>query len=138
MRHYSAKQRQSDGRWDYTCDNRPEGYCGAFERFWPEDASPEIPGYAEARADALAHRDKYHTDGHATAQEACECYKRYLLDNRTRFHVMSDQMRKCAACGAWTDRYAQVGGYQIFALCESHCQAATLASLLTVGESWQS
>lgn len=139
MRHYSAKQRARDGRWDYTCGQAPTGYCHAFDVAWPQDLAEPVSGYAEARAAAIVHRDKYHEDGHATADDACACYKRFLLDNRLRTDGrISDQMRKCEACSAWTDRYAQVGGHQMFVLCDNHCQAATVASLLTVGESWES
>ena len=80
-------RQRPDGRWEYAAPDFPVGYCQAVELV--EAAirgvvSAGLTGESDV-ADALAridaHRDKYHADGHATADEAAECYRRFLADN---------------------------------------------------------
>lgn len=84
----------------------------------------------------------FHTDGHATEEEACECYKNYMLD--TQLSLMdkepanATQQFKCKACGAWTACRAMVGPYQVFDLCPQHQTREEVEKLFSVGESWQS
>lgn len=79
MNYYGARQRK-DGRWDYAVENngnvRPVGYCHAY-REW-DDAAVNLTGIpADQPQVALAaqFKHKHHADGHATADEACECYR---------------------------------------------------------------
>jgi hypothetical protein len=117
MNHYRALQRQTNGRWDYTCNGRPTGYCHA----WIPFTCPPLPEYmvesATKKFEPLI--GNFHTDGHATEEEAWECYKRYQLDTRLRFSKNSTQQRKCVECDDWTDKYA-VCGYHMWWLCEVH------------------
>ena len=140
MRHYCARQR-TDGRWDYCCGSAV-GYCRAWEPI-PEDGRI-IP--AES---ARQHNEqmqpfigKFHSDGHATEEEACECYKNYLLD--TRLHLVKEEpanassQHRCQICNAFTACHASVGPYRMFTLCPEHQTREIVAGLLEVGESWES
>jgi hypothetical protein len=127
MNYYEARQRNTDGRWDYTRRSAgvvaPVGYC----RGEPEGADEEV-----------AHRDRYHEDGHETKEEACECYKRYLLDNKVSldFAVTEDVQHRCEApgCDAWTQRVAMVH-HRTYLLCDDHRNLETLRDLVVVSSS---
>lgn len=89
-------------------------------------------------AQHLALKANYHDDGHATADEACECYKRYELDTALRFSTEQSTKRQCEVCKEWTQSHATVGGYTVFVLCEAHANRAEVEKLFSVGESWES
>lgn len=120
MAYYSAKQRTSDGRWDYTCQNGagtfPLGYC----------SGPELAHYSPAEF-----HTKFHDDGHATAEGAEACHRAYELDCETKFHEHPDEQKKCQVCGAWTMKCAFVGNTFLhrFELCEAHLNRETLETL---------
>lgn len=140
MRHYSARQRLSGG-WDYTCGDRPVGYCGG----WPYDrpAGPHVPTemWEQARAKAEPCRAKYHDTPHETAEAACACYREFLLDNEARFSLREDanQQLRCAVCKAWTTGVAYVGAYRLYVLCPEHLNRAGLEQVVgPVGEAWES
>lgn len=144
MNYYGPRQRQTDRRWDYTCMNDhivwPMGYCEGYKEWWID--LKERVGY-EARPDEIekyqTHKDKHHTDGHATAEEACQCYRRYLLDHKTRLGLKwSDSQHRCKVCGEWTQMYAEVD-HTPFELCETHNTQEQLELLFeTPGEIWSS
>ena len=67
-----------------------------------------------------ATKDKFHADGHATADEACECYRQYLLDHRLILNAKWDAQYKCKVCGEWTQCHASVGNTFYINLCETH------------------
>ena len=143
MNYYKARQRK-DGRWDYTCMNDghiwPIGYCSKYVD--PMDYN--FPGHEVFQtehhlAKARANKDKHHEDGHATADEACDCYRRYLLDEKIRLggHHENTQ-HKCVVCGEWTEMYADVN-YQFWDLCEKHNNRQEVEKLFeSVGECWSS
>lgn len=87
-------------------------------------------------------KGKFHTDGHATEEEACECYKQYLLDTSLRLMTEEPenarQQNRCQVCRKFTACYAQVGPYRLFMLCPEHNTRENVAALLKVGESWES
>ena len=117
MAYFTARQRESDRRWDYTCQNSagtyPIGYC----------SGPELAHFS-----AEEHRSKYHDDGHATAEEAYACHRAYELDNSVRYHDRDDTQKKCLICEAWTTRRAVVGQEltKEYALCEAHANRESL------------
>jgi hypothetical protein len=124
MNYYAARQRQ-DGRWDYTCMNDgriwPVGYCMPYKEWWID--LKEKMGY-ETRPEEIAryqaHQAQYHADGHATAEEACECYRQYLLDHKVQLNRSWDGGQfRCQVCGEWTQLFAEVD-HQTFNLCEKH------------------
>lgn len=129
MNYYEALQRQTDKRWDYTRRNDGQvhaiGYCAGKYDVIRNDAS-------------LPHPERYHDDGHATAEEACECYKQYVLDNLTNleFGLTEDTQHKCEApgCGAWTQKVAMVDHHP-YNLCDDHRNLETLQDLVTVSTS---
>ncbi len=145
MRHYAPRQRVTDLRWDYTCGNSPVGYCKAFDVLWPEEKPASSAFFSDEeyhrwREKAADFRDKYHADGHATSDEACACYKTYLLDQRTTLGSPDKPhaLYKCDVCGAFTAGYAQIGGYTRFTLCDDHRTREHLEDLYEVHESWES
>lgn len=151
MQHRKARQRESDGRFDYTVADRhgvsPEGYCHAY-RPWTDEQVRIIFGGDEAEvtaqrekleAETAPFREKYHDDGHATVAEAEECYRTYLLDQRLRLDgKMTNQMLQCQVCGAFTQGLATVGGSRSYVLCDPHRTRAWVSGLVGVGESWSS
>jgi len=141
MNHNCARQR-TDGRWDYTRNSRPWGYCREHRPI-PEDAKwipAEIAKRENEKMAALA--DNFHTTGHATEEEACECYKKYLLDTQlelqTEEPANASQQHRCQVCKKFTACHAQCGAYRLFTLCPEHQTREEVEKLLEVGESWDS
>ena len=143
MNSYDARQRKDDDRWDYTCQNdghtHPVGYCAG----WPGDRRGTTPIFSDEAWSYFLEKLKpfkehYHTDGHATAEEACECYRRYLLDNRLEFRAHGVAHYPCRVCGALTNCHAEVD-FQMFHLCDEHRNKEEVEKLFPkVGQSWSS
>ena len=147
MNYYEALQRQTDKRWDYTRRNdghvTPVGYC----RGWTEGTEEELVhrlgddmgkmahASQEERRD---HQDRYHDDGHETAEEARECYKRYLLDNHVNleFGTTRNTQQRCQVegCENWTQTAAMVD-HRTYDLCDDHRNLEALEGLVAVGSS---
>lgn len=155
MNYYQPRQRESDKRFDYTNmrDQRvwPIGYCHAWEEF--------KPGLAFNQAMCDDHnarygqfKEKYHTDGHATYEEACECYRRYLLDNELRLQpILIEeatekrlQLSYCEfktegmeeSCGVFTANVAMIAGtMREWSLCTAHLNRESVETLFSVGQS---
>lgn len=132
MIYYVARQR-NDGRWDYTAGGRPVGYCAEYREIDPKI----IPISESQQAEYKATAHKHHCDGHATKEDAQNCYKEYMLDHHVRFSKDSSQQRKCKVCGEWTQNFA-TADYALFTLCDLHSNREEISKLLTVGESWVS
>lgn len=148
MNHYAAQQREFDGRWDYTITNdkhvRPVGYCRGYVEFTAEDGSHMgmTPAQIEEyNNDLRGRKDKYHTGGHETKEEACACYRQYLLDIRLRFvedDPAADTQHKCVECEAWTSGSAEIRE-DCWYLCKEHRTREIAEKLMPpVGESWSS
>jgi hypothetical protein len=75
LNHYKARQRENDRRWDYTCANpriatHAVGYCRAWKPL-SEGSVGLLPGEAEQYNEKMApFVGKFHSDGHATSEEA--------------------------------------------------------------------
>ena len=139
---YSCASKRTDGHWDYTRNGRATGYCREYQPI-PEDGGGIGPELAKQENEKMsAVKDKFHCGGHETEDEACECYKQYLLDTQLRLQTdeptNARQQFKCRICGKWTACHAQVGAYQIYCLCPEHQTKEHVASLVEVGESWES
>jgi hypothetical protein len=116
MNYYGARQRKTDGTWAFTCMNDgaiwPIGYCRPYQDLpnHPITGGPR-PADEVEKERATAH--KHHDGGHATAEEARECYRQYMLDHELRLmRKDSSAQHKCKVCGEWT---------QFFGLFESWC-----------------
>ena len=136
MNYYDARQRQTDKRWDYTCQNDgrvwPVGYCAGYHE-------PKDDGIVRWREDerqrVIANKDKYHRDGHATDEEARECYRLYLLDNDVQEMTFAEAQHPCVApvgeskCNVWTQKALEIrhGGH--YPLCDEHRNRETLEKL---------
>ncbi len=139
MKYYTALQRQSDGFWDYTSNSRPIGYC--CEYVDPDSYEEYIRKYmSDSQVERIrSFKDKYHNHGHFTKEEACQCYKEYMLD-----HFMSlnrkdiNSQHRCKKCNEWTQGLAGVGGYSLWSLCEKHQTREVISEFYSVGESWES
>lgn len=125
MNYYEPKQRKTDGRWVYTRNNYPVGYCCEYK-----EIDPKLIPISEAEQESYrvtAH--KHHADGHETEKEACECYKKYLLDHRLSLNrKMSNQQEKCKICGEWTQGFAEID-CQLFVLCGKHNNIESVETL---------
>jgi len=134
MNYYQAKQRKSDNKWDYTRNNRPTGYCCEYK-----EIDPKVIPITEAQQ--KEYRDtshKHHVNGHASEEEACECYKQYLLDHQLILNKkMSNQQLKCRVCDQWTQGFAEVH-CSMFVLCPEHNNRKAVESLLSIGEACSS
>jgi hypothetical protein len=136
MNYYQARQREKDHRWDYTKGNdddiRPVGYCAGWREWKPFDLYDEAHNdqwKREWEEKLLPHKDKYHSDGHATAEEAAECYKRYLLDHRLKLNLKDpNSAHKCEACGDLTQFLADLDSHY-WILCERHNNRETVETL---------
>lgn len=131
MNYYKARQREG-GRWDYTCMNDGRiwavGYCAGKYEDVREAAEPAVAV-------------NYHENGHATPEEARECYKRYLLDTSMVLDArLSQQQRKCEAedCDEWTQGLARIGPMESIVLCDQHRTREKVEKLFSVGESMSS
>lgn len=142
MNHLCARQRQSDNRWDYTYNGVAWGYCREYEPL-AEDGrviSAEMAEQHNAQMEPLI--GNFHADGHATEKEACDCYKRYMLDTALRLQTEepanASQQNKCRICQKWTACHAGVGPYFLVTLCPEHQTRESVESVYEVGENWQS
>jgi len=84
---------------------------------------------------------RYHKDGHATSEEACECYKQYLLDNHVtlEFGMAPDTQHRCQVeeCENWTQKAVMVE-HQTYDLCDEPRNLEALKDLVRVGGSFGS
>ncbi len=119
MRHCSALQNKLTKKWKYTAG-------------WARDGRIIEIGFC---AD---------DDGHDTEEEACACYRKYLLEKRCRLHEPQKNptsKHRCAVedCEEYTAGYAVVATYWMKHLCDKHRTVEVVESLFgPVGESWES
>ena len=130
MNYLQARQRQTDTRWDFTSMNdnivHPIGYCHAYH----ELDGTLYPITEEQQTEHRQHQTKYHTDGHATAAEAEQCYKQYLLDRHLKLaQTLIDEQRKCQICHTWTSQYATIDNSCLYVLCPEHNNRTTVDAL---------
>lgn len=143
MNYAQARQRQSDLRWDWTVANKragtyPSGYCGgwSYDRWLADPTNLVMPRQLLER-EAAARRPfqaKYHTDGHATREEAERCHYEYALDLELQEGtIRPDEQHRCQApdCAEWTQHYLSLGAYraQTTFLCDAHRTRDVFAAL---------
>lgn len=104
MNYAEARQRKSDGRWNWTTMN--DG------RIW---TSAPCTG---------------HDDGHVTREEAERHFWEYELDSVRRFEIANDDavtLQRCQICSAFTASHVRLAdGYTTFMLCPDHQDRASL------------
>ena len=141
MNYYGPRQREKDKKWDYTCRNDdyiyPVGYCRPYKE---PDPKTEPWWHENSIKKYQAQKDKHHGDGHNSSEEACACYRRYLLDTTLYLDGhFGDTWHKCVVCGELTDGYAQVDNGSMYNLCDTHRTKETVETLFgDVGEIWSS
>jgi hypothetical protein len=134
MAWYSPKQKIDTKRWDFTCSNSagtfPMGYCAGWKDWTQEDAdriNMPLERLKKLEEESLPFKHKYHSDGHATSAEACNCWRDYQFDQERRTYASEETQRKCAECGEWTNGVVVIGRelpYTFF-LCPKHQDEAT-------------
>ena len=146
MNYYEALQRATDKRWDYTRRNdgrtSPIGYCRGWDESTEERLVARLGDFGKMtfveQEGRRAHQGRYHEDGHETSDEACECYKRYLLDNdvNLEFGTTEDTQHRCEyeGCEAWTQTVAMVNS-RTYNLCDDHRNLKSLEDVVVVGSS---
>lgn len=129
MNYYEPKQR-NDGKWEYTRNNGPTGYCQKFKPFDKEF----VERFHITETEVEKHNrfaDKYHSHGHESFEEACDCYKQYQLDHQLQLnHEDVNQQRKCAVCGEWTTKFAMLD-CKLWHLCDEHRNREEIEKLHT-------
>lgn len=137
---YQVLQRKGDGRYDMTVSSdeegwsHPVGYCADFKEMTEEELDAEEArgnqGFRKWYKDQLQNKDKYHSGGHATKDEAYDCYTQYILDNRLRFWEQGDTQKKCEVCDCWTTGRGELNTFKQFILCADHQQRDIVEGLL--------
>ena len=93
MNYYAARELEGTGKYHYTC--RRDGMV------WPV-------GYCKEH------------EPHATKEEACECYRKYLHDVQLQFGEIKDQQIMVAECGEWTTKIGVCERTSVVHLCDKH------------------
>jgi len=117
----------------------PIGYCHEFHSFKNDNILKDALSEQQIEEHEIS-KDKYHSTGHNTAQEALDCYKKYQLDNTLRLNIKNEhEQKKCKICGEWTQLSACVDTYSYFNLCEEHNNKETVAKIFNISEQvWSS
>ena len=139
MAYFSPQQRQHDRRWDYVCQDRqgtyPIGYCHKYREWLPSHILIASDAWRAEESKRLNEkysklRHNFHEDGHATAEEAVACYRKYQLDTQLRFSDKPDEneQRRCEICKEWT-QHAGWLEEKYWALCKNHQNRASIERL---------
>jgi hypothetical protein len=91
---YGVRERIDDqgnatGTWEFGCDVDGQwysvGYCVPWEEVTAQEITEKygsyyVPAMLQAQEKKRQFKDKYHPGGHRTREEACACYREFLLD----------------------------------------------------------
>lgn len=144
MQFFAPRQRQSDGRWDYTRENNHGvfsiGYCAGWCEYTENDFVNLGNSFRELalqeQAELAKFKAKYHKDGHTCANDALRCYRIYVLDTQLKLDVkLFETQKKCAVCSAWTDGVAELGYAALYYLCDTHRVRKVVEDLYLAGVS---
>ena len=141
-----------DGGWHYTRGTSssspyPIGYCCTnqrriddMKRKWEEldEMTQHIylskKHYDEQMAKHLQFLDKYHWQGHETADDAIKCYHQYLVDQNKVVQKCETEQHKCQFpnCNHWTqfEVYFRGEHYTRHWVCNDHQADLHLFELL--------
>lgn len=137
MNSYKARQRK-DKKWDYTCKHDgyvwPVGYCADFRAWTEQDEIKYGKNPDAALAESFKHR--HHCEGHGTEEEACECFRQFMLDQRLGFRddiENPEELHRCKApgCNEMTSGEGSCD-YSHWWLCKSHRNRETVDKLLPI------
>lgn len=140
MKHYHAQQRSSDYRWEFVVDDDKltyqVGYCVGVIDLEDPDLIDSLGGrdsvaYKYYVANVTPNLHSYHVNGHDTKEEACACYRKFLLENRTSLNIRLTEAADCVICGSRTVYGATVDGAD-YLLCDSHRNLNELGGLMPV------
>jgi hypothetical protein len=133
VNHYGPLERQKGGKhtgvWDYCCSNRhggayPVGYCAGWSERTKEQFEKDFPGHGEVffkdQERRRPFKEKYHTDGHKTREEAIECYRQYEIDTRSGVGSTGKTHQPCLECGELTNRVLTIRGLRSYRICAKH------------------
>jgi hypothetical protein len=114
----------------------PVGYCVGPIDLDDPDLINSLGGsdsiaYGIYRSKVTPFLDEYHLNGHDTKEEACACYKRYLLDNRLVIDSKLTGKDSCVVCGARTEYAALLEGMH-YVLCNVHRNRDEVSNLMPV------
>lgn len=133
MNYMQPRKRQTDKKWDYTNMNDgivyPIGYCREFT----ELTGSSFPVSEQQCEEHRKFKNKYHTDGHDTYEDACKCYKDYLLDHSVQIHESKNTQHQCQICKEWTQQIVEVE-YSTFYICKNHIIRESLEKLFSVDQ----
>lgn len=130
--YFQVLQRESDKRWDYTRSTgstkpHPIGYCGGwvYDRLLAgmNEKDPHREMLVREMQEREPFKAKYHSDGHATAEEAEHCHDTYLLDTALVFRRSETEQHRCVVCNAWAQNLADIRGENVGPhhwLCDEH------------------
>lgn len=127
MRIWRPLQR-TDLRWEMTQGTGstgpyPTGYCAGWRE--PDSVNtPAVKDYVKRDLEKrLPFKDKFHTDGHETREEALACWDEYRLDLKLKVVEEPDTQRRCKLCSVWTISRVKFAGVALskpVALCPDH------------------
>lgn len=140
VREIESKDGVGTGKFHYTKKNDgriwPVGYCAGWRENTEEDFK-RYPGLKEEIEKKKEFKINYHKEGHASIEEARECYKEYLLDNKVRFREHKDGIEgnyiKCRECEKITNGYAEID-FSIIPLCNEHQKRDIISKHFSVGD----
>lgn len=150
MNYLAAREIVSDdgptGKYHYTSMRddivRPIGYCAGWQPWMDGPVEGlHVPEkiLEQERLKLAPFKGKFHSHGHENPEEACGCYREFILDTKVRFdHTLSDEQRKCRVCGEWTQSLASIDSFVFIPLCKAHLNRDSVAKYVNVGESVQS
>ena len=118
----------SSGRWVYAGKVGAAvvsiGYCSGWDGWSDEHKQLALGPDYQSIFSAYEDREKpflskYHSSGHDSLEDACICYKEYLLDHLVIEHSRSAVPEKCENCGEPVEKVIDIYG-QLLVLCEKH------------------
>lgn len=129
MQHACARLR-TDGRWDWTVKHdgvvRPARYCAGWSALDPDAPTAALLADWQGREAPL--QGRYHTDGHATAEEAERCAWMWERD-----HVqvqLVGWVEPCVATGCdEPGRWRVKDSWGAIPACEAHATVDTWEAL---------
>lgn len=129
---YRPLQKEGTGRWDYTISSDEEGwahatgYCTGWkdpdetDKLLAEKYGAMMKTRPETREKLYKFKDKFHSDGHATAEEAEACHREYELDFELRFYEDQGTQKKCGVCEEFTTGRVSLGEFGHYVACQKH------------------